>query len=158
MMLRVKDCGCPSPDAQPSYDELDLGECFDRENIRSGLRHVYFSLLGRHKPLPSLGDVLPHAHIVSSVTPELRCVPLAQIVGSENRSHDFDVCFRPINRDLRERWCRMARLMRSEASLPPVDLIATHVGYFVRDGNHRVSVARALKLCDIDARIVAYEL
>ena len=157
MMLRVRDCSnAPDGGAGISYD--DLGELFDKQNMLSSLRFVYFSLIHKHRPLLSMHDFLPEIHIVPLLVPECTCAPLDQIIGSENRSHDFDVCFRPVNRCLRDRWCHIARMMRNCESLPPVDLIVTHLGYFVRDGNHRVSVANALKLKDIDARIVAREL
>jgi hypothetical protein len=37
--------------------------------------------------------------------------------------------------------------------MPPVDLVRVGDIYFVRDGHHRVSVARALGLNDIDANV-----
>lgn len=156
MMLRVKT-SCDETPAQEEIRYDTAGDSFDHQNLISALRHVYFSVVGRHKPLPSLRDCLPHTRLTKPAHPITRSVPLDQIVGSENRTADFDVCFRPVNRALRDRWCRVAAAMESGVALPPVDLIETHLGYFVRDGNHRVSVARALGLRDIDACIVARE-
>lgn len=156
MMLRVKPC-CEEAPAQEDIRYDTAGDSFDRQNLISALRHVYFSAVGRHKPLPALRDCLPHARLTTPARPIIRSVPLDQIVGSENRTADFDVCFRPVNRALRDRWRRVAVAMESGVALPPVDLIETHLGYFVRDGHHRVSVARALGLREIDACIVARE-
>ena len=157
MMLRVRECAeTPEGGVRISYD--DLGELYDNQNMLSSLRFVYFSILHRHRPLLSMCDVMPGIHVIPLLSAEIRCVPLEQIIGSENRSRDFDVCFRPVNRRLRDRWCHIARMMRNGEPLPPVDLISTHLGYFVRDGNHRVSVSHAIKLSDIDACVVAREL
>ncbi|MCS7060324.1 MAG: hypothetical protein RMN25_04080 [Anaerolineae bacterium] len=155
-LFRVKEC-CDETPAQSDIFYDAAGDYFDRENLISALRFVYFFVVGKHKPLPALHDCLPDVRLVTLPQPILRCVPLDQIVGSENRSADFDVCFRPVNRALRERWCRVAVAMESGVPLPPVDLIQTRMGYFVRDGNHRVSVARALGLREVDAQIVACE-
>jgi hypothetical protein len=43
--------------------------------------------------------------------------------------------------------------MRRGESMPPVDLVKVGEIYFVRDGHHRVSVARALGRTDIDANV-----
>jgi hypothetical protein len=54
---------------------------------------------------------------------------------------------------VRSRWEHIAAAMRRGDSLPPVDLLRIGEIYFVRDGHHRVSVARALKLTVIDAYV-----
>jgi hypothetical protein len=43
--------------------------------------------------------------------------------------------------------------MRRGESMPPVDLVRIGAIYFVRDGHHRVSAARALGRTDIDAYV-----
>lgn len=67
-------------------------------------------------------------------------VPVHSIVGTVARAGDFDRELRPRNRALRERWESLARV---EGDLPPVELIRLNDLYFVQDGHHRVSVARA---------------
>ncbi|MBV9197617.1 MAG: ParB N-terminal domain-containing protein [Solirubrobacterales bacterium] len=81
----------------------------------------------------------------------LRVVPLDAIVGTIDRERDFDRHFRPTSRRVRSRWEHIAAAMRRGDSLPPVDLLKVGDIYFVRDGHHRVSVASALGLADIDA-------
>jgi hypothetical protein len=46
--------------------------------------------------------------------------------------------------------------MGSKKGLPPVQIIQTYEGYFVRDGYHRISVARALGQAAIEAEAVFY--
>jgi hypothetical protein len=54
---------------------------------------------------------------------------------------------------VRARWEQIAAAMRRGQSLPPVDLTKVGEIYFVRDGHHRVSVASALGMNDIDAYV-----
>ncbi len=80
-------------------------------------------------------------------------VALDAIVGTVDRGRDFDRSFRPTSANVRSRWEQIAAAMRRGESLPPVDLVRIGEIYFVRDGHHRVSVARALGHTDIDAYI-----
>jgi hypothetical protein len=81
----------------------------------------------------------------------LEVVPLGSIVGTLEPTTNFDGCFRPASNALRWRWERIALAHRRGQSLPPVVLRRQADGYYVVDGRHRVSVARALRHRDIDA-------
>ncbi len=83
----------------------------------------------------------------------LRVVPLDAIVGTVDRAVDFDRGFRPTSARLRSRWERIASAQRRGESLPPVSLFKIGDVYFVRDGHHRVSVAKSLGRQDIDAYV-----
>jgi hypothetical protein len=97
----------------------------------------------------TLGDVamslagLPREHVV----------PLDAIVGTLEPTRHFDARFRPASEAVRGRWQRIALAHRRGDALPPVDLVKRPDGYYVLDGRHRVSVARALGHPDIDARV-----
>ena len=80
-------------------------------------------------------------------------VPVANIVGSSQRAGDFDAQFRLINPALQDRWEQLAEAMRAGFEPPPVSLIRLGELYFVKDGHHRVSVARALGRLVIAARV-----
>jgi hypothetical protein len=80
-----------------------------------------------------------------------KVVPLDDIVGTVDRTRDFDRNFRPTSGRVRSRWESIAAAMRRGEPMPPVDLLQIGEIYFVRDGHHRVSVARALGRTDIDA-------
>ncbi len=80
-------------------------------------------------------------------------VPLANIIGSEGRYGDFDRQFLPRSDALRDRWTSIDRAMLDSVTLPPIELYKIGEIYFVRDGNHRVSVARQLGQVDIDAYV-----
>jgi hypothetical protein len=83
----------------------------------------------------------------------LQVVPLDAIVGTVDRMTGFDRHFRPTTPQVRARWERIAAAMRRGEAMPPVDLYRVGEVYFVKDGHHRVSVARALGRHDIDARV-----
>lgn len=86
----------------------------------------------------------------------LRQVPLSQIVGSEGRYTDFDRQFLPRHNHLYHRWQSVDLAHYQAISLPPVELYQIGGVYFVKDGNHRISVARAHGLADIDAYVTEY--
>jgi hypothetical protein len=83
----------------------------------------------------------------------LQVVPLDAIVGSVDRTVDFDRGLRPTSARLRSRWERINAAQRRGEALPPVSLYKIGDLYFVRDGHHRVSVAKSLGRTDIDAYV-----
>ena len=83
----------------------------------------------------------------------LQAVPLDAIVGSVDRTREFDRSFRPTTQRLRSRWERIAAASRRGEALPPISLYRIGDAYFVQDGHHRVSVARSLGREDIDAYV-----
>jgi hypothetical protein len=82
-----------------------------------------------------------------------RRVRLDSIVGTVDRTRDFDRSFRPTSRRVRKRWERINVAQRRGAAMPPVSLYKIGELHFVRDGHHRVSVARALGYPDIEADV-----
>jgi hypothetical protein len=106
-----------------------------------------------------VGVVLPYEEVIQALgfvserSAGLKVVPLDQIVGSVDRGRDFDRRFRPTSGRSRSRWEHIAAAARRGEAFPPVDLVKVGQLYFVRDGHHRVSVARALGRTDIDAYV-----
>jgi hypothetical protein len=87
----------------------------------------------------------------------LQVVPLDAIIGTVDRAVDFDRGLRPTSARLRSRWERINAAQRRGEALPPVSLFKVGALYFVRDGHHRVSVAKSLGRSDIDAYVVEVE-
>lgn len=81
-------------------------------------------------------------------------VPIDHIVGSEGRYTDFDRHFLPRSDHTRERWMNIDRANEQYIELPPVDLYKIGEVYFVRDGNHRISVARRNHQQYVDANVI----
>nr|AGS53902.1 hypothetical protein [uncultured bacterium contig00078] len=82
-------------------------------------------------------------------------VPIKQIAGSEGRYHDFNKVFLPRKEHLRQRWQRVDEAHIKDIILPPIALYEIGGVYFVRDGNHRVSVAKAQGVEFIDADVTS---
>ncbi|MEH3033970.1 MAG: hypothetical protein PGN07_07990 [Aeromicrobium erythreum] len=86
-----------------------------------------------------------------------KVIPLDAIVGSVDKVRDFDRRFRPTSARSRERWERLARASRKGEEIPPIEVYQVGDYYFVRDGHHRVSVARTMGVDLIEARITAVD-
>lgn len=87
----------------------------------------------------------------------MQTVPIDRIVGSEGRYRDFTKQFLPRYEHLRNRWQRVDMAHLTDIVLPPISLYEVGGVYFVRDGNHRVSVARTQGVLAIDAEVVTLE-
>lgn len=112
--------------------------------IRKAIWRDWFSWL-THKDnnLWSLEQLGPQPPDLPTHYLGLHSVPLEKIVGSERCCLDFDRSFLPRQLRLRERWVRIDQAYYEQITLPPVELLKVGELYFVDDGNHRVSVARA---------------
>jgi hypothetical protein len=86
--------------------------------------------------------------------PGIREIPLEAICGTvePSRATLFDRCFRPAA-SARRRWERLWAAEQRGAVLPPISVVAVGELYAIRDGHHRVSVARARGAVTIDASV-----
>jgi hypothetical protein len=84
----------------------------------------------------------------------MRTVDVDKISGSVGRYRDFDGSFLPLKMSMAERWIRIDRAYHRGDEVPAVSLYKIGDAYFVRDGNHRVSVARYHGVVAIDAEVV----
>ncbi len=84
----------------------------------------------------------------------MKTVEIEKIRGSVGRCRDFDETFLPLRASLAHRWGRVDRAYHRGVELPAVSLYKFGEVYFVRDGNHRVSVAKYHKAAAIDAEVV----
>jgi hypothetical protein len=87
----------------------------------------------------------------------VQTVPIRKIRGSEGRCSDFDEHFRPLRKHTKRRWVNMCCAWLDGVVMPPVDLVLVGDEYYVRDGHHRISVARALGQQHIEAEVTAWE-
>jgi hypothetical protein len=87
-----------------------------------------------------------------------RPVPVSQIRGSEGRCRYFDADFNPLYDQARGRWLGIARARQQGKYLPPVVLVQVGDTYFVRDGHHRISVARAMGQIEVEARVTIWQV
>ncbi len=124
-----------------------------------GRRGQFWSLLtGRSRCLLPLASVKVARGADARYDAGTRTVPLDQIRGSEDRVGDFDRDFYPLHDHNRERWLSVALARQQGKELPPVSLVQAGDVYFVRDGHHRVSVARTLRQKEIEARVIVWQV
>jgi hypothetical protein len=92
----------------------------------------------------------------AGATGGVREIPLEAIAGTlePNRAAHFDCAFRPAART-RGRWLRVWLAEHGGAVLPPISVVPVGDGFAIRDGHHRVSVARARGALTIDAVVAA---
>lgn len=145
--MSSKDTGFPRADAENDF-------------LRARRRHVLSRLAGRLRHEPDDVDVmLPFDEVVEALgfvserRIGLKVISLDSIVGSVNRSRDFDRRFLPTTGRVRERWERLALASRRGESIPPIEVYRIGELHFVIDGHHRVSVAHAQGLTVIDAHV-----
>ncbi len=83
-------------------------------------------------------------------------IPIDAIAGTvePSRAVLFDGAFRP-SKIARSRWERVWLAEHRGTVLPPISVVRVRDGYAVRDGHHRVSVARARGALTIDAAVEA---
>jgi hypothetical protein len=84
-------------------------------------------------------------------------IPLSHIVGSVGRYRDFNRAFLPLGGADAERWKQLDIALNELRNIPPIEVYKIGDVYFVRDGNHRVSVAKANGLTHIEAEVTEIE-
>jgi hypothetical protein len=141
----MADTGFPATDAEHDF-------------LRARRRAVLSRLAAwlRREP-DDISEILPFDEVVAALGRVaerrlgLQVIALESIVGSVDRTRDFDRWFRPRSGRSRERWERLARAQRRGEAIPPIDVYRVGELHFVKDGHHRVSVAHALGFRTIDA-------
>ncbi len=126
---------------------------FMTARARAFFRSVLAALSGHPSRLLAFEEVREALHLGGPVYKGVQVVPLDKVVGSVDRYRDFDRLFLPTQSHTQDRWRRVNRAWYHDHSLPPVVLYKVGEVYFVVDGNHRVSVARAQGQKFIDAEV-----
>ena len=144
----------PRPTGLHSADAQD-------DFLRARRRRAMARLRARAARRPGdLDLILPLDEVVAALgrTGErdlgIQVIAVDSVVGTVDRATGFDRSFRPTSARVRTRWERIAAAMRRGEPLPPIDVYRIGDAHFVRDGHHRVSVARALRIEQIEARVV----
>src|SRR5436190_2615532 len=147
----MPDTGFPAQDARTDFS-------------RARHRHVLSRLITRLRREPDDVDlILPFEEVVEALGRRgehslgLQPISLDSIVGTVDRSREFDRRFRPTSGRVRGRWQRIAEAQRRGQAMPPISVYRIGEMHFVRDGHHRVSVARAMAREDIDAYVTAVQ-
>ncbi len=137
---------------------LEAAHLYERALVLAWWHDLWATLTRRRQCLLDLGDVeractVKHRHYTG-----IRTVPLSQVRGSEGRCRDFDAAFHPRQQYCRNRWVAIAAAYEQGLAMPPVNLVQVGEVYYVLDGHHRVSVARALGREYIEAEVVVWQV
>ncbi len=116
------------------------------------------AITGRSASLPAIGELTRGKAVYNQRHQGSKLVRIADIQASENRSGDFDRNFNPLETHTKSRWLSIAVARLNSQAMPAVELIKVGEVYAVRDGHHRISVARALGEDYIDAHVTTWEL
>jgi len=139
---------------QSSFIRLLAGQDFEQA-FRKGF---WRSVFGWFRP--SNNQLLPFDEFRKVLTLRgqyekgIQQIPLDKIIGSVGRYNDFDKAFLPKQRHTRMRWINVDMANLQDIVLPPIAVYKIGEVYFVRDGNHRVSVAREKGQAFIDANVI----
>jgi hypothetical protein len=139
--------GFPSADAQDDFTRARRSQLLAELGRRLRREPDDVALI-----LP-FDEVVEALGMVGEVELGLQTIPLDSIVGTVDRTRDFDRGFRPTTPRVRGRWQRIAAAQRRGESFPPISVYRVGDLHFVRDGHHRVSVAKSLGREDIDAYV-----
>lgn len=127
---------------------------FSKARFKEKILAIMNILSPEKQQLLSLYDIKSLVKPKNETYKGMQVVPVKDIIGSEGRYRDFNNAFLPRKEHLRNRWISVDRAHITDMILPPIKLYKIGDVYFVRDGNHRVSVAKMQKVYSIDAEVV----
>lgn len=126
---------------------------FHRARRQAFIKEILSRLRGYSVNLLSYEEVRKKLKAQSSADRGLQEIPLDAIVGSVNRYDDFTRDFLPRRSSLAQRWARVKMAVSESVGLDPVEVYQIGEAYFVKDGNHRVSIARQFGAKTIQAYV-----
>ena len=126
---------------------------FRAARVKADTEAIFARLKGQSSELLSYDEVRHKLKGIETQKSIRKEIPLDAIVGSVGRQQDFTRAFLPKNDSHEQRWSRIKMLMNSQQGLPPIEVYELGEVYFVRDGNHRVSVAKDMGLKFLEAYV-----
>lgn len=128
---------------------------FDRARWRGFWEIVRGRLTRNDVCLLSFNEVVSRFGAGQAVELGIQDIPVKAIVGSVGRRQEFTRHFLPRvgDRHSRERWRNIFTLAVTGVGLPPIQVFKFGEAYFVKDGHHRVSVARYMNWTTIQAYV-----
>jgi hypothetical protein len=138
-----------------AFELIQASEDFNKARNRAFLSRIQNFMNSKRDDLLSFYDVKDILKPKSEVYRGMQTVPVNLILRSEGRYRDFNKYFLPRSEFLRARWERVDVAQIRDITLPAIQLYEIGGAYFVRDGNHRVSVARSQGTELIDAEVIS---
>ena len=144
----------PAPDLIRKEARAD----FDLAHRRSSWRNILGWLTRNRVDLLPFDEVRTRLPVKGQHYAGMHEIPLDAIIGSVSRYHDFDRAFLPRQTHTRDRWENVDAAHLRDIILPPIEVYQIGDAYFVKDGNHRVSVARLKSQAYIDAYVIRIDV
>ena len=141
------------PDDFETQNFIEGVNAFQNARLRAFWDEALALVRGKPAELLSFEDIRTRLRLREENYRGLQEVPLDQITGSVGRYREFTSKFLPKRNKMQERWSRVYAQASGMMGLPPIELYKVGDVYFVRDGNHRVSVARQLDAKSIQAHV-----
>jgi len=132
-------------------DRITAINDFYEAHRKASLQTILSKIKGESVDLLSYDEILKHLRMKGQTDRGRSEVPLSKIIGSVGRYSDFTRDFLPRNVSDSNRWASVRMATESLSGVPPIEVYKVGDSYFVRDGNHRVSVARLNGQSSIDA-------
>lgn len=126
---------------------------FQNARRQAFIQELMGLMRGKSAELLSFDDIKTRLRLREESYKGLQNVPVDKIVGSVGRYRDFTSSFLPRGSTSRDRWSRVYAQVNSLEGVPPIELYKVGDVYFVRDGNHRVSVAKQIGSDTIEAHV-----
>ncbi len=124
---------------------------FSQAYQKSFWRSIFTWIRNENNELLPFEEVLKHIPMRGQNYIGVRQIETDKIIGSVSRYNDFDRAFLPRQTHTRSRWESIDRAHFKQIILPPIEAYKIGEFYFVKDGNHRVSVAREKGQVYVDA-------
>ncbi len=130
-------------------------EDFQRARRTASLQNVIAQITGKSIDLLPYNEITRRLRTAGSSERGLKDVQLDAIIGSVNRYSDYSRSFLPLLDSDRDRWVGVMVEISTpgKPGLPPVDLYKIGDAYFVKDGHHRISVAKRMHAKYIQAYV-----
>ncbi len=126
---------------------------FERARRQAALQQTLARLRGKSSELLTYEEIRKQLRVTGMAERGIQEIPLDSIVGSVGRSTDYTRNFMPIHDSDEARWASVKMAILSQTGVPPIEVYQIGDAYFVKDGNHRVSVARQLGNATIEAYV-----
>ena len=139
------------------FSKAKSEEDFNKAHAKAFINEIQHLLSPEEANLISLNDVKQMIKSNAETYVGMKVIPIDKIVGSEGRYKDFDNRFFPKSTHLKNRWQHVDEAALNDVTLPPIKVYEIAGLYFVRDGNHRVSVAKTRGTEFIDAEVVSLQ-
>lgn len=137
-----------------NYINFQARDDFNKARSKATISYILNAMTPERQKLLSLGDIRKLIKPKSETYIGMKAVDIDLIIGSEGRYNDFNRTFLPKKEFIRNRWESIDKAHLKSIILPPIKLYEISGSYFVRDGNHRVSVAKLQGVRSIDAEVI----